>query len=153
LTLTLALLVVSVTLLAARAEPTRAVPMTTYALHAFSLEDPPECPSHTGYALVSVADDLATYRYVDQNAAGMVCVRLAQTRLPSSVLIDDDVGGDLNGSTPPFVLLSLERLPNRALVSNARLVDRDGNSLICLYQTAEPSAVVVIDNSSGTLNG
>src|SRR5262245_50812322 len=149
LTVTLALLVVSVTLLAT---PTRATPMIAYGLQVFSLEDPDECPPRTGYALVSVADDPVTYRFGDQNTDGMVCVRLARTHIPSSVLIDDDASGDSNGCLLPFILISLERLPNHELVNDARLVDHNGDSLVCLYQSEERSSVIVIDNNSGTLN-
>jgi hypothetical protein len=157
LTLALAVVVVSMALLAALAVPARAGPVAAHPVRVFALADPEICPARTGYTFVSVARDPAIYRYADQNTDGVVCVRIASARIPSltTVLIDDLGGssGDPNSCPAPFVPISLERLPNREMADDARLVDRDGNGLVCLYQTAGRSSIVVIDNVMGTLNG
>ncbi len=155
LTLALAVLVVSVALLAALALPARVAPVSAHALRAYALQDPEECPADTGYAFVSVARDPAIYRYADQNTDGMVCVRVPSTRIPSTIIVlIDDRGsvGDPHPCVTPFVLTTLERVPNRELAGDVRLVDRNSDGLACLYQTAGRSPIVVIDNITGSPN-
>ena len=150
LTVALAVLVVSVALLAALALPAPVAPVTAHALRAYALQDPEECPAHTGYAFVSVTRDPASYRYADQNADGVVCVRYPSVRVGTVLLIKTI--GDPNECPAPFSLTTPERLPSRELVGDFRLVDRDGDGLACLYQTAGRYNTVVIDNTIGTPN-
>jgi hypothetical protein len=147
LTLALVLLVMSRALLGARATPARAVASAARsAPRPFTVEVPEQCPVYAGYARVAVARDPAIYRYADQNSDGAVCARSSSTRFPSTVLVDDGHSGAPNGCPAPFVLVPLERVPHRELVDDLLLVDRDGNGLVCLYQTAGRSPIVVIDN-------
>ncbi len=153
LTLALAQLVVSLALLVARAVSVRAVASPArWEPAPVTVEIPLACPVRIGYVQVTVTRDPATFRYADQDTDGAVCVRVLSARIPSTVtvLIDDrDSMGSPHFCPPPFVVTTPERVPTRELAGDVRMVDRDGNGLACLYETAGRSSIVVIDNISG----
>jgi hypothetical protein len=120
---------------------------------ALAFEDPDQCPAAAGYAQVSVERDPATWRSADGNGDGIVCVRDLAVRV-GTVLLIETVGnpnliGDPNLCLPPFSLTTPERLPDRALVGDFRLVDANGDGFVCLAQTAGRADVVVVDNTIG----
>jgi hypothetical protein len=120
---------------------------------ALAFEDPDQCPAAEGYAQASVERDPATWRDADRNGDGVVCVREPAVRVGTVLLIetigDPNSIGDPSICPPPFSLTTPERLPDRALVGDFRLVDANGDGFACLAQPAGRDDVVVLDNTIG----
>jgi hypothetical protein len=147
-------LVAPLALLAALAPLAMAAPAPLGAgPRALAFEDPDQCPAAAGYARVSVERDPATWRSADRNGDGVVCVRAPTVSVGTVLLIetigDPNLVGDPTICPTPFSLRTPERLPDRALVGDFRLVDANGDGFACLSQTAGRDDVVVLDNTVG----